>query len=157
MKRIFADAVEESALGLAECTQGDAQRFPVRLIALYLAQFHPIPENDQFWGEGFTEWHNVRKAEPLFPGHHQPHVPADLGYYDLRERQTRIAQAKLAQQYGVEGFCYYHYWFNGHRLLEHPLEELLKSGEPDFPFCICWANGNWTRRWDGKAELQRGR
>lgn len=116
-----------------------------RFIAVYLPQFHPVKENDEVWGKGFTEWTNVAQARPLFHGHYQPHIPADLGFYDLRLEETRIEQAELARQYGIEGFCYWYYWFgNGDKILERPFTEVLKSGKPDFPFCLAWANHSWT-------------
>jgi hypothetical protein len=122
----------------------------IKSIAFYLPQYHPIPENNKWWGPGFTEWTNVAKAKPLFKGHYQPNIPADLGFYDLRLEETRIAQANLAKKYGLTAFCYWHYWFgNGKRILERPFNEVLKSGRPDFPFCLGWANESWTGVWHG--------
>jgi hypothetical protein len=123
-----------------------------RVVAFYLPQFHPIPENDAWWGPGFTEWTNVARARPLYRGHVQPHLPADLGFYDLRLPDVREAQAALAQCHGIEGFCYWHYWFGGRRVLERPFEEVLSSGSPKFPFMLGWANQTWSGIWHGDPE-----
>lgn len=124
----------------------------LRSIAFYLPQFHPIPENDQWWGAGFTEWTSVAAAKPLFDGHVQPKIPGELGFYDLRVSESRAEQADLASAHGVDAFCYWHYWFAGRRLLERPAQEVLASGEPDFPYCFGWANADWTSVWVGKSR-----
>ena len=123
-----------------------------RVIAIHLPQFYPFPENDEWWGKGFTEWRNVTMAKPRFIGHYQPHIPSDLGFYDLRMHEARKAQQTLAREYGIDGFCYYHYWFNGHLLMEKPVEAMLADKTENFPFMICWANENWHRNWAGKAN-----
>lgn len=124
----------------------------IRALAVVLPQFHPFPENDEWWGKGFTEWTNTAKARPRYKGHYQPHLPGDLGFYDMRLLQTLCDQAEMAKAHGLHGFCYYHYWFNGKMLMERPLQEILSSEKPDFPFMLAWANENWSRRWDGKDK-----
>jgi lipopolysaccharide biosynthesis protein len=122
------------------------------VIAFYLPQFHPIPENDGWWGPGFTEWTNVAAARSLFRGHRQPHLPGQLGFYDLRLPEARESQAHLAQTYGVTAFCYWHYWFAGKKLLQRPLEEVLATGAPELPFCLGWANQSWSGVWHGAPD-----
>jgi lipopolysaccharide biosynthesis protein len=123
-----------------------------RVLAFHLPQFYPVAENDEWWGRGFTEWTATAGARRLFPGHYQPHVPADLGFYDLRVQETRTAQAAMAAEHGVEAFVYWHYWFGGRKILERPVEAVLASGEPDFKFCLGWANQSWTGVWHGAAD-----
>lgn len=128
-----------------------------QIIAFYLPQYHPTPHNNEWWGEGFTEWTNVAKAKKLYPGHYQPKIPADLGFYDLRLPEVRKKQAELAKEAGISGFCYYHYWFgNGRQELELPFNQVVESGDPDFPFCLCWANETWSRKfWNPDGSVAK--
>lgn len=121
----------------------------LRTVAFYLPQYHRIPENDEWWGEGFTDWDQLARARPRFRGHPQPDLPGELGQYDLRDPSARLAQATMAQRYGVDAFCHYHYWFSGKQLFHEPLRQVLANDEPEHPFCLCWANEAWTRAWDG--------
>lgn len=129
--------------------RADTATTPLTTIAFYLPQFHPTPENDAWWGPGFTEWVNTAAARRLYPRHRQPNLPGELGFYDLRLPETRIAQADLARAYGVSAFCYWHYWFDGRRILERVVDDVVSSGDPDFPFCLAWANPSWIGSWFG--------
>jgi len=134
-------------LCLKEDNMRQKNRNKIRFLAFYLPQFHPIPENDRWHGKGFTEWTNIVKTTPRFNNHYQPKLPADLGFYDLRVPEIRSQQAKLAKNHGIDGFVYYHYWFSGKRLLNRPFDEVLKLKKPNFPFCLCWANEGWSKKW----------
>lgn len=153
-KLILQSMATEGALKVSTFNNTDpkavANEKNIRSIAFYLPQFHVVPENDKWWGKGFSEWHNVVRARPLFKNHYQPRVPADLGFYDLSSTETQIKQAELAKRFNIDGFCYYYYWFDGQKVLNKPIENMLANKNVDMPFCICWANENWSRNWDGQ-------
>ncbi|UXN58951.1 glycoside hydrolase family 99-like domain-containing protein [Phyllobacterium zundukense] len=158
VERLFSVACHNAGMRITTNTdlengsrQADRAKPPL-IIANYLPQFHPIPENDRVWGKGFTEWTNVTRAQPQCKYHRQPKLPSELGFYDLRLPEIREQQASLAKAYGISAFCYYYYWFNGRKVLETPLESVLRAGQPDFPFMICWANEPWSRNWDGLSK-----
>ncbi len=155
-KIILQSMAAEGALEISTFNHTEPQAISastnIRSIAFYLPQFHVVPENDKWWGKGFSEWHNVIRARPLFKNHYQPHIPADLGFYDLSSTETQVKQAELAKRFNIDGFCYYYYWFDGQKVLNKPIENMLANKSVDMPFCICWANENWSRNWDGQNK-----